>query len=148
MRALIQRVTQASVEIDGRVHAQIGHGLLVLMGVDSLDVSVDSKWIIQKIIQLRILNDMEGKMNKSIVDVTGELLVVSQFTLHASTKKGNRPSFTQAARPDVAIPIYNDFLEECAAVIPTKSGVFGADMQVSLVNDGPVTIWLDSKSKE
>lgn len=148
MRALIQRVAEASVTIDGKVYSQISKGLLVLVGIESDDKQEDIEWLVKKITQMRIFEDEGGKMNNSLLDVQGNVLVVSQFTLHASTKKGNRPSFIQAAHPEVAIPLYESFVAESAKHVTTKTGVFGADMKVGLVNDGPVTIWLDSKNRE
>lgn len=148
MRALIQRSKQASVTIDGAVTAAISHGLVVLLGVEAEDTAEDAEWLVGKIAQMRIFGDAEGKMNLSVKEVGGEVLVVSQFTLHASTKKGNRPSFIRAARPEVAVPLYESFLSSLGKELPVKSGVFGADMQVALTNDGPVTIWMDSKAKE
>jgi len=150
MRILIQRTTEASVEIEGEVQGAINLGLVVLVGIESEDIKEDADWLIQKICGLRIFSDAEGKMNLASQDVNGEFLVISQFTLHASTKKGNRPSYIQAARPEVAIPLYNYFIEELKIKSKAKvaTGVFGADMKVSLVNDGPVTIWIDSKNRE
>lgn len=148
MRALIQRVSTANVVINHNIHSQIGVGLVVLLGIEAGDTADDIQWLVSKITQMRIFGDDAGKMNKSALDANGELLVVSQFTLHASTKKGNRPSFLKAARPDIAIPLYELFLLESGKLLQTKAGVFGADMQVGIVNDGPVTIWLDSKNKE
>ena len=148
MRVLLQRVLNSQVSIDNIVHSSIGHGLLILLGIEGDDTAEDLDWIVPKILQMRIFNDANGKMNKSILEVDGQLLIVSQFTLYASTKKGNRPSFIGAARPEVAIPIYHEFIERCSLKTETKSGVFGADMKVTLTNDGPVTIWLDSKNKE
>jgi D-tyrosyl-tRNA(Tyr) deacylase len=150
MRVIIQRVTSASVSIDTKVHNAIGKGLLVLVGFEESDSSEDIQWISKKIVDLRIFSDLEGKMNLSVKDIQGELLVVSQFTLFASTKKGNRPSFIRSAKPAIAIPLYESFLSELALLhfTPIKTGVFGADMQVSLVNDGPVTISIDSKNRE
>lgn len=150
MRVIIQRVTSASVSIDKKVHNAIGKGLLVLVGFEESDSSEDIQWISKKIIDLRIFSDFEGKMNLSVKEIQGELLVVSQFTLFASTKKGNRPSFIRSAKPETAIPLYESFLSELALLHPIliKTGVFGADMQVSLVNDGPVTISIDSKNRE
>jgi D-tyrosyl-tRNA(Tyr) deacylase len=143
-------VTHASVSIGGECTAQIGQGLLVLLGIEFADSQQDVDWCIQKLVQMRIFSDAEGKMNLSLVDIAGELLVVSQFTLHASTKKGNRPSFIRAARPEHAIPLYESFLScaEKALGRPTASGQFGADMQVQLCNDGPVTICMDSQARE
>ena len=150
MRIIIQRVTSASVSIDNKIHNAIGNGLLVLVGFEESDSSDDIQWISKKIVDLRIFSDLEGKMNLSVKEIQGELLVVSQFTLFASTKKGNRPSFIRSAKPDIAIPLYESFLSELALLnsTPIKTGVFGADMQVSLVNDGPVTISIDSKNRE
>ncbi len=150
MRALIQRVSSASVTIDGKVHSSIQRGLLILLGIESEDNQEDIDWLVKKITALRIFSDPEGLMNLSVEDIQGEILVVSQFTLFASTKKGNRPSFIKAARPDTAIPLYTSFINavtEATGKTP-GTGVFGADMEVALVNDGPVTIWMDSKSKE
>lgn len=148
MRVLIQRVSEASVKIEGKVKSKISQGLLILLGIEQADSEEDISWLVKKISQMRIFEDTEGKMNKSVLNVEGSLLVVSQFTLHASTKKGNRPSFINAARPEVAIPLYEKFVSECESLLPTTTGEFGADMKVALVNDGPVTIWLDSKNKE
>ncbi len=150
MRALIQRVSQASVVINGQVKASIGPGLLILLGIEEVDNEADGDWIGQKIAAMRIFSDVEGKMNLSVQDIGGELLVVSQFTLFASTKKGNRPSFIRAARPDTAIPLYELFVERLqrSSGCPVHTGEFGADMQVGLLNDGPVTIWLDSRQRE
>lgn len=148
MRALIQRSQAASVTIDGQVTASISHGLVVLLGVEHEDTVEDTEWLAAKIHQMRIFEDEEGKMNRSVKDAGGSVLVVSQFTLHASTKKGNRPSFIRAARPEVAIPLYEHFMQVLEREVPVQRGVFGADMKVALVNDGPVTIWMDSKAKE
>jgi D-tyrosyl-tRNA(Tyr) deacylase len=150
MRALIQRVSHASVTVDEKVSGQIGRGLLVLLGVEHEDGSDDGIWLASKISQMRIFSDSEGKMNLSVQEIGGDILVVSQFTLHASTKKGNRPSFIRAARPEVAIPLYEGFIETLKALTgrEVKRGVFGADMAVNLLNDGPVTLWLDSRAKE
>ncbi len=150
MRLLLQRVTQAEVRINGQVKSSIANGLLVLVGIETSDTRADAEWLSNKIVQLRIFSDDAGLMNKSLLDCNGELLVVSQFTLHAATKKGNRPSFIKAARPEQAIPLYEQFvaLLEQALGKPVATGTFGADMQVSLTNDGPVTIWMDSKEKE
>ena len=148
MRVLIQRVSQASVTIDENIVGRIELGLLLLLGIEVEDNEEDVEWIIRKIIQMRIFSDHEGKMNLSLQDVNGSVLVVSQFTLHASTKKGNRPSYIKAARPEIAIPLYECFIETIKeATIPVESGEFGADMKVGLINDGPVTIWLDSKNR-
>ena len=150
MRIVIQRVSEATVRIEGAVSGQIGRGLLILLGVEHDDDQSDADWLIQKIIGLRIFSDEEGKMNLSAGDIDGRFLVVSQFTLHASTKKGNRPSYIKAARPEQAIPLYTYFVSELAQLTGTdvETGEFGADMKVSLVNDGPVTIIMDSKNKE
>ena len=150
MRAVIQRVSQASVTIDQKQHATIGPGLVVLVGVEESDGVDDVDWLAGKISRLRIFNDANGVMNLSLEEVGGEVLVVSQFTLHASTKKGNRPSYIRAARPEIAVPIYENFLRalERETGRPVQRGEFGADMKVALVNDGPVTILLDTKSRE
>ena len=150
MRALIQRVGRASVEIEGSVQGEIGKGLLVLLGVEHEDTGEDVLWLAGKIAQMRIFSDTEGKMNLSVQDIGGGVLVVSQFTLHASTKKGNRPSFIRAARPEIAIPLYEAFIASLQSMLSQsiQCGIFGADMAVSLLNDGPVTIWLDSRAKE
>jgi D-tyrosyl-tRNA(Tyr) deacylase len=150
MRIVVQRISEASVRIDEKIVGSISHGLMVLVGVEITDVQKDADYLIQKLINLRIFNDEEGKMNLSIQDVGGELLIVSQFTLHASTKKGNRPSYIRAARPEQAIPLYTYFIEQAQKELKTKiqTGEFGADMKVSLVNDGPVTIIIDSANKD
>lgn len=150
MRVLLQRVSEASVTIEGQVKSAIDTGLLVLLGIESADTEEDIEWLCNKIVQLRIFGDEEGKMNRSVLDIGGELLVISQFTLHASTKKGNRPSYIQAARPEVAIPLYEQFLKQLSFRLGKAigSGEFGADMKVRLLNDGPVTIWIDSKQRE
>ena len=150
MRVLIQRVLQASVTIEEKLHSSIENGLLVLVGIEDADNDEDIDWLVQKIIGLRIFNDADGVMNVSIADAGGDILAVSQFTLHAATKKGNRPSYIRAAKTDVAIPLYNKFTERLSTALGSqvKTGVFGADMKVALVNDGPVTIWIDSKNKE
>jgi D-tyrosyl-tRNA(Tyr) deacylase len=149
MIAVIQRVSESSVRIDGKVKSEIGTGLLVLLGIEEADGREDIEWLAKKIVNLRIFPDEQEVMNKSLLDVGGELLLVSQFTLHASTKKGNRPSYIKAARPEVALPLYeqaiNVFEAELGKAIGT--GSFGADMKVSLVNDGPVTIHIDTKNK-
>lgn len=150
MRAIIQRVSEAGVTIHGEVSGKIGHGFLVLLGIVDGDGPDEIGWLVGKIVRMRIFADDEGKMNRCIKDVAGDLLVISQFTLHASTKKGNRPSFIKAARPDVAIPLYEQFLA-CAEMEmgkPCASGEFGADMKVALVNDGPVTIVIDTELRE
>ena len=148
MRALIQRSKNASVTIAGEITGSISHGLVVLLGVEHEDTAEDADWLAAKIAQMRIFSDAEGKMNLGVKDVGGSVLVVSQFTLHASTKKGNRPGFTRAARPEQAIPLYEHFMAALAQEVPVKKGVFGADMQVALINDGPVIIWMDSKARE
>lgn len=150
MRLVIQRVSEASVVIDGTVHGTIEKGFLVLVGIENTDTQEDVDWLVQKTVNMRIFSDEEGKMNWSLMDVSGELLVISQFTLHASTKKGNRPSFIQAARPETAIPLYESFVAGCrlAGISNVATGIFGADMKVGLVNDGPVTIVVDSKQRE
>jgi len=148
--AVIQRVSEAKVEIESRISGQIGPGLLVLLGIEEADNDEDIEWLSRKIINLRIFDDEEGVMNKALLDVNGGLLVVSQFTLHASTKKGNRPSYIKAARPEIAIPLYEKFIAKAAADLgkPVQAGEFGAMMQVSLCNDGPVTIIIDTKDKK
>ncbi len=150
MRVVIQRVSTASVTIEGVEKSRIGAGLLVLLGIETADTLEDANWLCQKTAGLRIFSDKEGLMNLSVQGIAGGIIVVSQFTLHASTKKGNRPSFIQAARPEQAIPLYEYFVEKLRQVSgrPVFTGIFGADMKVSLVNDGPVTITMDSKSKE
>ncbi len=150
MRAVIQRVTSASVVIAGAVKAAIGPGLLVLLAVEEADTAADIEWLSGKIVRLRIFNDEGGLMNRSVLEVGGGILVVSQFTLFASTKKGNRPSFSRSARPETALPLYEQFLRRLQADFgrPLAAGEFGADMKVSLVNDGPVTIIIDSKNPE
>ncbi|MBW3518133.1 D-aminoacyl-tRNA deacylase [Flavobacterium sp. NKUCC04_CG] len=150
MRALIQRVTEASVTIDQQSVAQIQQGLLILIGIEEIDSLVDVNWLAAKILNLRIFNDEVGVMNKSVLDIDGNLLVVSQFTLHAATKKGNRPSYIKAAKPEVAIPLYEAFVKELEKELgrTVQTGRFGADMKVNLCNDGPVTIWIDSQNKE
>ena len=150
MRALLQRVSEASVVISNQQVAAIAHGFLILIGIEAEDGKDDLEWLAKKITQLRIFSDNEDKMNLDIKDVNGEIIVVSQFTLHAKTKKGNRPSYIKSARPEVAIPLYEDFKKQLSQTLgkEIQSGEFGADMKVSLTNDGPVTIWLDSKNKE
>lgn len=150
MRVLIQRVNRASVLIDGEIERSIEQGLVVLVGIEDLDSDEDLEFLCKKITNLRIFDDENGVMNKSVIDIDGDILLVSQFTLHASTKKGNRPSYIKAAKPNIAIPIYNNFISRITKALgkPIRTGEFGADMQVSLVNDGPVTIWIDSKDKE
>lgn len=150
MRALIQRVKQADVVIDGRVNGEIGTGLLILLGIHHTDTQEDIEWLVKKISQLRVFDDENGVMNRSVMDVDGQVLVVSQFTLYASTKKGNRPSYINAAPPEVAVPLYEAFVECMSTAIGkhVPTGVFGADMKVSLLNDGPVTIMIDTKNRE
>ncbi|MFZ0489985.1 MAG: D-aminoacyl-tRNA deacylase [Salegentibacter sp.] len=149
MRVVLQRVSEASVSIDSKVKASIEKGLLILVGIEDEDTSEDIEWLCNKIVKMRIFNDADGVMNDSLKDVDGDAIVVSQFTLHASTKKGNRPSYIQAAKPDVAIPLYQEFVETLEKHLgkPVGTGEFGADMKVSLINDGPVTILTDSKNK-
>ncbi len=149
MIALIQRVSEASVTIDQQMTARIRQGLLVLLGITHQDTQEDVEWLSKKIVGMRIFSDEEGKMNLDLRAMQGDILLISQFTLHASTKKGNRPSFIEAARPDVAIPLYESMIKQLTqdAGKPIYTGVFGADMKVSLLNDGPVTIILDSKNK-
>jgi D-tyrosyl-tRNA(Tyr) deacylase len=149
MKVVAQRVREAEVRIDGTVVGQIGEGLLLLVGFEAADSTEDLNWMAAKLVQMRIFNDENGLMNRSVLDIGGELLVVSQFTLHASTKKGNRPSFIQAARPEQAIPLYEAFKKQLADLLgkTVASGEFGADMQVHLINNGPVTIVIDSKNK-
>ena len=150
MRALVQRVREASVAVDGRVVGAVGRGLLVLAGVAADDRDEDRDWLARKIVALRIFDDDEGVMNRAVGEIDGELLAVSQFTLFASTRKGNRPSWSAAAPPDIAGPGFERFVAALAAAHgkPVATGVFGATMQVALVNDGPVTIWLDSRNRE
>ena len=150
MRVVIQRVSQASVTINGVLEAQIMQGLLVLLGIEDSDTCEDIEFLCKKIVNLRVFNDESGIMNLSVGEISGEILCVSQFTLYASTKKGNRPSYIRASKPDFAIPMYNAFCETLENLFEKdiKTGVFGANMQVSLVNDGPVTIIIDSKNKE
>ena len=150
MRAVIQRVSSASVSISGVVKSSIGSGLLVLLGIEGDDGADDIEWLCGKLVRLRIFNDEQGVMNRSVQEGGGDILVVSQFTLHASTKKGNRPSYIRAARPETAVPLYESFVRRVEAELgrPVLTGEFGADMQVSLVNDGPVTIAIDSRSRE
>src|SRR5947207_5478593 len=150
MRVLLQRVSEASVTADGQVSDAIGAGLLLLIGVTEGDSSDDREWLVHKIANLRIFDDHSGVMNKSIIDANGDILAVSQFTLYASTRKGMRPSWSTAARPEIAQPIFNAFVAALSATLakPIATGVFGAHMRVALVNDGPVTIWLDSRTRE
>lgn len=150
MRSVIQRVSTASLTANKQPMGEIQQGLVVLIGIEEADDQNDADWIAEKISRMRIFADPGGKMNLSIEEVGGQLMIVSQFTLHASTKKGNRPSFIQAARPEQAIPRYEYFLQKIQSLVtaPIVTGIFGADMKINLVNDGPVTIWLDSKNKE
>jgi D-aminoacyl-tRNA deacylase len=149
MRAVIQKVTNASVEINGKIHAEIGPGLLVFLGVEEADGEKDIDWLAGKICRLRVFDDEDGVMNLSLQDVGGEIMVISQFTLHASTKKGNRPSYVHAAKPEQAIPLYEAFIKKMATESDciVRSGEFGAYMKIRLENDGPVTIIIDSKAK-
>jgi D-tyrosyl-tRNA(Tyr) deacylase len=150
MRAVLQRVTQASCTVDGEVTGVIDTGFLVLLGIEDADALEDLDWLAQKIIGMRVFGDENGMMNKALADVGGDILLISQFTLFASTKKGNRPGFTRAARPDVAIPLYEKMIEKLSALLgkKVKTGIFGADMKIALLNDGPVTILIDTKDKE
>jgi D-aminoacyl-tRNA deacylase len=150
MKAVIQRVSEASVTIDGAIKSSIGNGLLVLIGIEEFEVAEDVEWLSAKITGLRIFNDDQGVMNLSLKDVNGDMIIVSQFTLHASTKKGNRPSYIKAAKPAIAIPIYEAFVKQVEKDLgkPVQTGEFGADMKVRLLNDGPVTIIIDTKSRE
>ncbi|MBT8298800.1 MAG: D-tyrosyl-tRNA(Tyr) deacylase [Maribacter sp.] len=150
MRAVVQRVSKASVTVDGIRISNIGMGLLILLGIEHEDAKADIEWLSRKIVNLRIFNDDGGIMNKSLSEINGEAIVVSQFTLHASTKKGNRPSYLKAAKPEIAIPVYKEFVEQLQKDLGKKvgTGVFGADMKVELLNDGPVTIAIDTKNKE
>ena len=150
MRAVIQRVSKASVRIEGETTAEIDQGLLIFLGIEHEDEKNDIDWLCRKISQLRIFSDQQGLMNHSVQDVDGGIIVVSQFTLHASTKKGNRPSYIRAAKPDIAVPLYEQFIKtlELTAGRFIGTGTFGADMKVALINDGPVTIIIDSKTKE
>jgi len=150
MRVVIQRVSQASVAIKGKIHNSVNQGLVVFLGIEESDTFEDIEWLSGKISRLRIFNDKNEQMNLSIADVDGDVLLISQFTLHASTKKGNRPSYIKAAKPELAIPIYQKFIFQLEKDLakPIKTGIFGADMKVSLINDGPVTIIIDTKNKE
>ncbi|MBP3840277.1 MAG: D-tyrosyl-tRNA(Tyr) deacylase [Chryseobacterium sp.] len=148
MKAVIQRVSEASVKVGGKAVGEIGNGLLLLIGIDETDEKTDAEWLVQKILNLRIFGDDEGKLNRSVLDISGQILCISQFTLIADYKKGNRPSFIKAAKPDKAVPLFEYFKEEISrSGLKTESGIFGADMKVSLLNDGPVTIVMDSKTK-
>ena len=150
MRLLIQRVTKAAVHIGGQTKSSIGKGMLLLVGIEDTDNEEDIAFLCKKTVNLRIFDDDNGIMNRSILENSGDILVVSQFTLHASTKKGNRPSYIRAAKPDIAVPLYEAFCTTLSELLekPVATGEFGADMQVELVNDGPVTIWIDSKNRE
>lgn len=150
MRVLIQRTKYASVTIEGQCKSAIKKGLLILVGIEDADEMEDIEWLCKKIVNLRIFDDEQGVMNRSVLDIEGEILVVSQFTLHASTKKGNRPSYIRASKPEVAIPLYETFCKQLSISLgkDVGTGVFGADMKVELLNDGPVTIWMDTKNKE
>lgn len=149
MRVVLQRVSQASVSIDGTIYNSIENGLLILAGFEDSDMESDMDWLVNKISNLRIYNDANGVMNLSITDIKGEMLIISQFTLFAQTKKGNRPSYIRASKPETAIPMYELFIEKMKQTgLTVKTGIFGADMKVSLVNDGPVTILIDTKNKE
>ncbi len=150
MKAVVQRVNKASVTIDNNIISQIDHGLLVLLGITSEDNQEDIQWLSNKIVNLRIFNDKAGTMNKSVIDNFGDLIIVSQFTLMASTKKGNRPSYLKAANSEIAIPLYQNFIERTEALVGKKigTGIFGADMKIDLQNDGPITIIIDSKNRQ
>ncbi len=150
MRVVIQRVTQANVVIEGKTNGEIGNGMMILVGIEETDSDEDIAWLTKKIVNLRIFDDENGVMNLSILDKGGDILLISQFTLHASTAKGNRPSYIKAAKPDISVPIYERFIKslETAMGKSIATGIFGADMKVSLTNDGPVTIIIDSKRKE
>jgi D-tyrosyl-tRNA(Tyr) deacylase len=150
MRVVIQRVTKASVTIEGKVNGHIGNGLLLLLGIEDADSEDDINWLSNKIVNLRIFNDDAGIMNRSVLDIHGGILLVSQFTLHASTKKGNRPGYIKAGKPEIAIPLYEKMIQRLQHDLgkPVATGIFGADMKVELLNDGPVTILIDTKNKE
>lgn len=150
MKAVIQRVSKASVTIEGKSNAQIGQGLLILIGIEDADTVEDIEWLSSKIVNLRIFDDANGVMNESVIDKNGAIILVSQFTLQASTKKGNRPSYLKASKPEVAIPIYEKMIAQLSADLgkPIGTGIFGANMKVELINDGPVTILIDTKNKE
>ncbi|MGB5500606.1 MAG: D-aminoacyl-tRNA deacylase [Maribacter sp.] len=150
MRAVVQRVSKASVTVEGEIISAIGLGMLILLGIENEDTSEDIEWLSRKISNLRIFNDEEGVMNRSLIEIDGDAIVVSQFTLHASTKKGNRPSYLKAAKPEIAIPVYENFVECLGVDLGKKvgTGIFGADMKVEILNDGPVTITIDTKNKE
>lgn len=150
MRIVIQRVSEATVRVDGNITGSIGKGLLVLMGIEDADTKEDIEWLSNKIVNIRIFDDADGVMNLSVKDTEGGILLVSQFTLHASTKKGNRPSYIKASKPGIAVPLYESMIAQLSLDLgkPVQTGIFGADMKVSLLNDGPVTIVMDSKNKE
>ncbi|WP_406824271.1 D-aminoacyl-tRNA deacylase [Pedobacter sp. KACC 23697] len=150
MRAVLQRVIQASCTVDGEITGAIENGFLILLGIEEADTLEDLEWLAQKIIGMRVFGDENGMMNRALGDVGGDILLISQFTLFASTKKGNRPGFTRAARPDVAIPLYEKMIEKLSDLLGkrVKTGIFGADMKIALLNDGPVTILIDTKNKE
>ena len=150
MRSVIQRVTRASVTIEGKIHGQIENGLLVLIGVEDADTEEDIEWLSNKIVNLRVFNDENAVMNASVKDVKGNILLISQFTLHGSTKKGNRPSYIRASKPEIAIPIYEKMIRRLSNDLgkQIQTGIFGADMKVELLNDGPVTILIDTKNRE
>ncbi len=149
MRVVIQRVSEASVKVDNQIVGEIGKGLMLLIGVDESDENSDADWLVKKILDVRVFSDDEGKMNHSVKDINGEILCISQFTLISDYKKGNRPSFIKAARPEKAIPLFEYFKDEMKkSGLKTESGIFGADMKVSLINDGPVTLVFDSKTKQ
>ena len=150
MRAVIQRVSKAIVTIDNKIYSQIKNGLLVLVGIEDADTAEDIEWLSGKIVNLRVFNDDDGVMNVSVKDINGDILAVSQFTLHASTKKGNRPSYIKASKPEFAIPMYEKFIQQLSNNLgkAVDTGIFGADMKVELLNDGPVTIIIDTKNKE
>ena len=149
MIAVIQRVSESSVKINGKIKSEIGQGLMVLLGIEDADGQEDIEWLSHKIVNLRIFPDEDGVMNKSLLDCEGDILLISQFTLHASTKKGNRPSYIKAAKPDIAIPLYEKAIAALTSLLgkPIQTGEFGADMKVSLINDGPVTIQIDTKNR-
>jgi len=150
MRAVIQRVTEATCKVDGQITGAINDGFLVLLGIEDADAQQDLEWLAQKIVNMRVFGDADGLMNKALADIDGNILLISQFTLFASTKKGNRPGFTRAARPDKAIPLYEAMIKQLSSLLnkEIQAGIFGADMKISLVNDGPVTITIDTKTKE
>mgnify|MGYP003439369540 FL=1 len=150
MRIVIQRVTEANVKVKGKICGKIGHGLLILVGIEESDSNDDIEWLCKKIVNMRIFDDENGIMNKSIIDIDGNILAISQFTLMAQTKKGNRPSYIRAAKPEISKPLYNEFCKKLSLELgkTVERGIFGADMKVSLLNDGPVTILMDTKNKE